>query len=82
MCAKEGTKLQISSVDGFQGKDNKIIIISCVCSNCSQKIGDPLRPNVMLTRAMDYLFIFGNKETLSGNDHFNNLFKNININKT
>lgn len=63
--------VHVSSVDGFQGQENKVIFLSCVRANKQRKIGflgTSTRLNVMLTRAKDYLFVVGNKDTLSGGD--------------
>lgn len=73
----------MSSVDGFQGQENKIIILSCERNNKDRKIGflgNSPRLNVILTRAKDYMIVFGIKGTLSGDEQFKefkDLFKNL-----
>ncbi|ORX36373.1 SEN1 N terminal-domain-containing protein [Kockovaella imperatae] len=65
-------KIEFNTVDGFQGQEKDIIILSCVRSGASlPSIGflkDPRRMNVALTRAKSSLFILGNGATLERSD--------------
>ncbi|KAJ4759257.1 P-loop containing nucleoside triphosphate hydrolases superfamily protein [Rhynchospora pubera] len=59
--------VRISSVDGFQGSEEDIIILSTVRSNRSGSVGfiaDSKRTNVALTRARYCLWIVGDAATL------------------
>ncbi|KAH1214546.1 putative ATP-dependent helicase C29A10.10c [Glycine max] len=61
----------VRSVDGFQGGEVDIIIISTVRSNGSGKVGflsNRQRANVALTRARYCLWIIGNATTLVNSD--------------
>lgn len=60
--------ISVNTVDGFQGQERDIIMISLVRSNDNGQIGflsDLRRMNVAMTRARMKLIIFGNKATLS-----------------
>ncbi|KAJ6477452.1 AAA domain-containing protein [Mycena vitilis] len=61
--------VDFNTVDGFQGQEKTIIILSCVRSGPGlESIGflsDERRMNVALTRAKSSLFILGNAPTLS-----------------
>ncbi|XP_010415128.1 PREDICTED: helicase sen1-like [Camelina sativa] len=62
--------VSVRSVDGFQGGEEDIIIISTVRSNGKGAIGflsNQQRTNVALTRARYCLWILGNEATLTGN---------------
>jgi len=60
--------LTIDSIDGFQGQERDIILISLVRSNTKGEIGflsDTRRMNVALTRAKRKLVVIGDSSTLS-----------------
>ncbi|MCB1115028.1 MAG: AAA family ATPase [Chlamydiia bacterium] len=63
--------IRVNTVDGFQGEESNIVIISCVRANLEQQIGflkHSKRLNVALTRAKFSLIILGNKATLMRSD--------------
>ncbi|KAK9461466.1 P-loop containing nucleoside triphosphate hydrolase protein [Lipomyces oligophaga] len=65
--------LEISSVDGFQGREKIAIIMSMVRSNDKGDIGflkDDRRLNVAITRPRMYLCIIGDSETLARGSKF------------
>jgi hypothetical protein len=60
-------QIEVSSVDGFQGREKEIILFSCVRSNTSGTLGflaDARRVNVAFTRARRGLIVFGHPPTL------------------
>ncbi|CAM0903209.1 unnamed protein product [Alopecurus aequalis] len=64
----DGFSVKVKSVDGFQGAEEDIIIISTVRSNKAGSVGfltNMQRTNVALTRAKHCLWIVGNGMTLS-----------------
>ena len=78
MLIKEKTEVAVKSVDGFQGGEKDIIIISLVRSNDNKDIGflkDLQRLNVSLTRAKKKLIIIGNRETFESDDAYNELLE-------
>ncbi|XP_031387616.1 uncharacterized protein LOC116200831 isoform X2 [Punica granatum] len=65
----DGFTVTVNSVDGFQGREQDIVILSTVRSNHQGSIGflaNPNRTNVALTRARYCLWILGNQRTLRG----------------
>jgi len=69
-------KVEVNTVDGYQGREKEIIIISMVRSNKQGRIGflsDLRRLNVSLTRARRKLIIIGDSETLKAHPSYNRL---------
>ncbi|XP_048422280.1 uncharacterized protein LOC103932355 [Pyrus x bretschneideri] len=67
----DGFKVKVKTVDGFQGGEEDIIIMSTVRSNQHHSLGfisNPQRVNVALTRARHCLWILGNERTLCGSE--------------
>lgn len=65
--------IEINSIDGFQGREKNIIIISLVRSNARGSIGflkDLRRLNVALTRAIKQLIVVGDPTTISNEDTY------------
>ncbi|MCB1115027.1 MAG: AAA family ATPase [Chlamydiia bacterium] len=63
--------VKVTTIDGFQGGESEIVIISCVRSNHKGEIGflqDSKRLNVAFTRAKYSLIILGNEHTLDLGD--------------
>lgn len=69
-------KLDINTVDAFQGQERDIMYITLTRSNTNGEIGflaDERRLNVALTRARHRLVVIGDSATLSHNDFFDKL---------
>ena len=72
----KGIAVEVKSVDGFQGREKEVILISFVRSNLAKEIGfvkDRRRLNVAMTRARTKLVMTGDMETLGANDPFDAL---------
>lgn len=72
--------ISVNTVDGFQGQERDIILISLVRSNDSGQIGflsDLRRMNVAMTRARMKLFIFGDKDTLLHHTFYQKLIQYV-----
>ncbi len=77
MLEQQGIGCEVKSVDGFQGREKEVIIISFVRSNVAGEIGfvkDRRRLNVAMTRAKSKLIMIGDRKTLEKNDPFDRLF--------
>ena len=72
--------ISVNTVDGFQGQERDIIIISLVRSNEEGQIGflrDLRRMNVAITRARMKLIIIGDVETLTKHKFYKRLYEYI-----
>lgn len=72
--------VEVKTVDGFQGREKEVIIISLVRSNPQEEIGfleDLRRLNVALTRAKRKLILVGDAKTLSSNEVYKRLIEFI-----
>ncbi|XP_058744792.1 helicase SEN1-like [Vicia villosa] len=70
-CSNSKFAVNVRSIDGFQGGEEDIIIISTVRSNGSGNVGflsNRQRTNVAITRARYCLWILGNESTLINSD--------------
>ncbi|XP_023769500.1 uncharacterized protein LOC111918065 isoform X1 [Lactuca sativa] len=68
---RDGFSVNVKSIDGFQGGEEDIIILSTVRSNSHGNVGftsSHQRTNVALTRARHCLWILGNERTLARSD--------------
>ncbi|KAK9915598.1 hypothetical protein WJX75_001370 [Coccomyxa subellipsoidea] len=68
--------MEISSVDGFQGREKEAIIISMVRSNDAKQVGflsDRRRMNVAVTRARRHCALVCDSETVSGDEFLGRL---------
>ncbi|XP_076911042.1 helicase sen1-like [Bidens hawaiensis] len=67
----DGFSVKVKTIDGFQGGEEDIIILSTVRSNSHGSVGflsSPQRTNVALTRARHCLWILGNERTLANSE--------------
>lgn len=72
--------LEIKSVDGYQGREKEVIVISFVRSNDRGEIGflkDLRRLNVAITRAKRKLIMVGDSKTLSNNGVYRRLIEHV-----
>ena len=72
--------ISVNTVDGFQGQERDVIVISLVRSNDEGQIGflrDLRRMNVAMTRARMKLIILGDKETMTRHPFYRQLWQYI-----
>ena len=72
--------ITVNTVDGFQGQERDIIVISLVRSNDEGQIGflrDLRRMNVAITRARMKLIILGDVATMTRHPFYRKLYKYI-----
>ena len=73
-------QISVNTVDGFQGQERDIIVISLVRSNDDGQIGflrDLRRMNVAITRARMKLIILGDRETMTRHPFYRQLWQYI-----
>jgi len=66
-CARGAQQVRLDTVDGFQGMERDLVLVSTVRANKRGEVGflsDHRRANVLLTRARRGLIIFGDWRTL------------------
>jgi len=76
----ENNNIEVDTVDGFQGREKEIIILSLVRSNKKNNIGflkDLRRLNVSITRAKKKLIIIGDSNTIKTNQTYANLIEYV-----
>jgi superfamily I DNA and/or RNA helicase len=74
------TLISVNTVDGFQGQERDIIVISLVRANDEGQIGflrDLRRMNVAMTRARMKLIILGDRPTLTRHPFYRKLWEYI-----
>ncbi len=71
-------ELEIDTVDGFQGREKEVVLLTMVRSNDRGEIGflsDTRRSNVALTRARRKLIVVGDSATLGGHEFYAGLLQ-------
>jgi predicted DNA helicase len=70
--------LETDTVDGFQGREKEVVVISLVRSNSNGEIGflaDVRRMNVALTRARRKLLVIGDSATIANHTFYHRLLE-------
>ena len=75
--------IDVNSVDGFQGREKEVMLLSCVRSDYGREyplgigfVRDERRVNVMLTRARHSVFVLGHGDTFKQDEMWAALFEN------
>ena len=71
---------EVDSIDGFQGREKEVVIVSLVRSNEQGEIGfldDTRRMNVALTRARRLLIVLGDSGTISRHPFYDDFLKYV-----
>ena len=72
--------ITVNTVDGFQGQERDIVLISLVRSNDEGQIGflrDLRRMNVAITRARMKLIIIGDRQTMTSHPFYRRLYEYV-----
>ena len=70
-------RVEVDSVDGFQGREKDVILLSLVRSNASGEIGflrEKRRTHVAITRPRRLLLVVGDSATLAADGYFEQFF--------
>jgi len=70
--------IEIDSVDGFQGREKEVVIVSLVRSNPEGDVGflaDTRRMNVALTRSRRKLIVIGDSATITAHPFYEKMVK-------
>jgi len=71
-------EVEVDTVDGFQGREKEVVLVSLVRSNDRAEIGfldEPRRFNVAVTRARRKAVVVGDADTVSEGDVFDRLIQ-------
>ena len=72
--------VEVNTVDGFQGQEKEVIILSMVRSNPQKSIGflkEHRRLNVAVTRARRMLVVIGDRNTFRADKVYNSFFSHM-----
>ncbi|KAI9555294.1 hypothetical protein GHT06_017809 [Daphnia sinensis] len=82
-CAREIERVEVNTVDSFQGREKDIVIVSCVRAREARNLAGDIgfvsslqRLNVALTRAKESLVVCGHFQTLQMNETWRDLINN------
>ncbi len=73
-------KVEIGSIDSFQGREKEVVILSLVRSNDIGEVGflsDTRRMNVAMTRARRLLIVIGDSATISRHPFYNDFIEYV-----
>jgi hypothetical protein len=79
---REPGGVEVATVDGFQGREKEVIVLSCVRSNEEGRVGflsDWRRLNVAITRARTALIVIGSGKTLRNDPHWRSWLRHAKI---
>lgn len=75
-----GARCEVSTVDGFQGREKEVIILSLTRANPAKEIGflaDVRRLNVAITRPKRLLVLIGDSDTVCKNEFINAIYQKV-----